>query len=402
MVSEYLDRCFEEVRLGSLPLRNRLIKAATFEGRSPDGIPGEPLIRFHERMGQGGVAMSTLAYCAPEPDGRFQPHALSMEEAIRSALELLVRRVQATGARVAGQLTHCGTFTKNPPNLSRRPLGPSTTLNLLGMTSGMPIACALTIPQIRQRIRSFVRAAGFMKSVGFDAIEIHFGHGYAISQFISPRSNRRKDSYGGPLANRMRFGLEVLEGIRAEVGDDYPLLAKISMSDGIRGGIDYDEGVEVAALLELGGIDAVVCSAGSSSGNPMLLFHGDSLLPGLLEQQRSPAMRLGMRTAAPFLFRRYPFQELYLLDRARRVRDRVQCNLCYVGGATSATSLATLMAEGFDFVQLGRALLYDPDMPHHLRADASYVNACTHCNRCATLIEAPGGIRCELSEAGLR
>jgi 2,4-dienoyl-CoA reductase-like NADH-dependent reductase (Old Yellow Enzyme family) len=211
-------------------------------------------------------------------------------------------------------------------------------------------------------VDTFSAAARFMKSVGFDAIEIHFGHGYAISQFISPKTNRRKDRYGGSLENRMRFALEVLEAVREAVGDDFPLLGKISMSDGVEGGTSYQDSLEIASLLETAGIDLIVCSGGTSSMNPMLLFRGDSLIPGMLEVETNPIMRLGLRLI----------------------------------GVCSSESIRTAMAEGFDFIQLGRGLLFDPDFPKHARAVANYQNGCTHCNRCATLIDAEGGIECVL------
>lgn len=338
--------------------------------------------------------MTTIAYCAAEPDGRIHQNMLYMGEHIREPLNALIGRVHATGAMVSGQLGHCGSFTKNSQLQGRRPLGPSRTINPLGLLHGLGVVNALTRAQIHDRVQAFARAAGFMKSVGFDAIEIHFGHGYAVSQFLSPRANRRSDEYGGALRNRSRFALEVLEVVRNAVGEDYPLLAKISMFDGVAGGISIDESLLFAAELDAAGIDAIVLSGGSSSGNPMLLFHGDSLLPGLLAEEPSALMRLGMRLARPFMFKSYPYRETYFLDAARRVREKVDCALCYVGGVCTARSVGLLMSEGFDFIQLGRALLYDPDLPQHLAGDSVYVNGCDHCNRCASLIEAPGGIRC--------
>jgi 2,4-dienoyl-CoA reductase-like NADH-dependent reductase (Old Yellow Enzyme family) len=389
-----LERCFAPATLGSLRLRNRLIKSATFEGKSRGGVPSPELMRLHERIGEGGVAMTTLAYCASEADGRIHEHMLYMHEGIRPELEQLIARVHATGAKVSGQLGHCGHFSKNREFGGKRPLGPSAGINPLGLTYGLPIAGALSKHQIGERVEAFAGAAGFMKSVGFDAIEIHFGHGYGISQFISPRTNKRTDEYGGSLANRLRFGLEVLAAVRAAVGDDFPLLAKISMMDGVRGGVQVDDAVEIAAALERGGIDAIICSGGTSSMNPMLLFRGDSMLPGLLEQEKNAIMRWGMKLSAKRMFREYPFEENYFFEQASRIRDRVQCAVCYIGGANSNESLRRLMAEGFDFVQLGRPLIYDPDMPRRAQAEAGYVNGCSHCNRCATLIDAPGGILC--------
>jgi 2,4-dienoyl-CoA reductase-like NADH-dependent reductase (Old Yellow Enzyme family) len=396
MTDDALARCFSEAKINGLILRNRLIKAATFEGKSPGGIPSLDLMRLHERIGAGGVAMTTLAYCASEADGRLNENMLYMHEGIRPQLEQLIQRVQRTGARVSGQLGHCGNFSKNRDFKGRRPLGPSRAINSLGIAAGMPFAGALTKSQIAERVASFATAARFMKSVGFDAIEIHFGHGYGISQFISPRTNKRTDEYGGSLENRMRFGLQVLAAVRDAVGDSFPLLGKISMSDGVRGGIGYDDSIEIAALLEKGGLDVIICSGGTSSMNPMLLFRGDSLLEGMIEQEKNPIMRLGLRLVGPKLFRHYEYEEMYFLEQAKRIRQRVSCGVCYIGGVCTSESLRTVMREGFDFIQLGRGLLFDPDLPRHAEANYDYVNGCNHCNRCATLIDAPGGIECVL------
>ena len=233
-----------------------------------------------------------------------------------------------------------------------------------------------------------------MKSVGFDAIEIHFGHGYSISQFISPKTNKRKDEYGGTLENRMRFALEVLAEVRRAVGDDYPLLGKISMTDGVRGGVTYDDAVEIAAMLEAGGLDLIICSGGTSSMNPMLLFRGDSLVPGLVKHEKNPLVKLGIRMSAPFMFKKYPYEEMYFLEHARRIRDRVQCGVCYIGGVCTSDSIRTVMSAGFDFIQLGRALIFDPDFAKNAERRPNYKNGCSHCNQCATLIEAPGGVQC--------
>lgn len=393
-MADPLQTCFSEARINGLSLRNRLIKAATFEGKTPGGEPSDALIRFHERVGQGGVGMTTVAYCAAEADGRIHENMMYMHEGIRPGLERLIRTVQRTGAKVSGQLGHCGSFTKSRELSQKRPLGPSRTINPLGLMYGLGRVDAMTKPQIRERVRTMGTAAEFMKSVGFDAIEIHFGHGYGISQFISPKTNKRKDEYGGTLENRMRFALEVLAEVRRVVGNDYPLLGKISMTDGVPGGVTYEDSVRIAAMLEAGGIDVIVCSGGTSSMNPMLLFRGDSLAPGLIEHEKSPLMKLGIRLAKPFMFKSYPYQETYFIEEAQRIRDRVQCGVCYIGGVCTNESIRRVMESGFDFIQLGRALIFDPDFPKQAQSHANYENGCTHCNQCATLIEAPGGVYC--------
>jgi len=393
-MTDPLDKCFSEAKINRLTLRNRLIKAATFEGKSPGGVPSDALISFHERIGQGGIGMTNIAYCAAEADGRIHQDMMYMHEGIRPELERFIRTVQATGAKVAGQLGHCGAFTKNLEFSGKRPLGPSKGTNALGLAYGLRKIDEMTKLQIRERVEVIGGAAGFMKSVGFDAIEIHFGHGYGISQFISPKTNKRKDEYGGTLENRMRFALEVLSAVRKNVGDDYPLLGKISMTDGVPGGVSYDDSIQIAAMLEAGGIDVIICSGGTSSMNPMLLFRGDSMVPGLIKHEKSRLMKIGIRLAAPLMFKDYPYEEMYFLEHAQRIRDRVQCGVCYIGGVCTNDSIRTVMGAGFDFIQLGRALIFDPDFPKQAQEHPTYKNGCNHCNQCATLIEAPGGIYC--------
>ena len=154
-----IQRCFSEANINGLTLRNRLLKAATFEGKSPDGIPSEGLMRFHERMGQGGVAMTNIGYCAAEADGRIHEHMLYMHEGIRTELETMIARVHATGAKVCGQLGHCGSFTKNQRFEGGKLLGPSRGINPLGIGYGRARITEMTHAQIDERVATFGEAA---------------------------------------------------------------------------------------------------------------------------------------------------------------------------------------------------------------------------------------------------
>lgn len=397
MDTQALNKSFESARLNGLTLRNRFIKAGTFEGKTPAGLPSQELVDFHMRIAEGGVGMTTLAYLAAENNGRLHENAMYMDEYLREPLSRMIAAVQATGAKMSGQLCHAGGFSKNKQMTLRRPKGPSFGINSYGIAAGYPFCSALSVAEIKARVQEIGRAAGFMKLVGFDAIEIHFGHGYGISQFISPKTNKRSDEYGGSLINRMRFPLEVLESVRKAVGDDFPLLGKISMSDGVKGGVSYEEGIEVAGLLDDAGLDCVIPSDGTSSMNPMKLFHGETLLDGMIKEEKNPVMKLGLRVVGPKLFRYYPYEDNYLMPHSLKIRERVKRGaVCYVGGVSNNESVARAMSAGFDFVQLGRGLIYDPDFVRNAQADSNYRNGCTHCNRCATLIESEGGIRCVL------
>jgi len=402
-MGEYLDRAFSPAMLGTLQLKNRVLKAATYEGKTPDGVPGENLKQFHKEIVAGGVAMTTIGYCTTEADGRINDQMMWLHEGVRPQLTGMISELKevAPDVKVSGQMTHCGNFTKiRKLHRLKRPLGASRAFNMLGAPSGVPFAGAMTIRDIDYLVQTYADAASFMKSVGFDAAEIHFGHGYGLSQFISPKTNKRTDTYGGSLQNRMRLPLRVLEAVKTAVGEDFPILGKMNMTDGVRNGVHLPEAIEIAAMLDNGGIDALVCSGGTSPFNPMVYFRGDSLADGLIEQQTNPIARLGLKIIGSTMFKDYPYYENYFLEDAKKIRDRVNCQMVYIGGCTELASLEQVMKEGFDFVQMGRPLIKDPNYVNNARADSNYKNGCIHCNRCASLIEAPGGIYCPLNNEG--
>ena len=399
-MGDYLNRAFSPAKLGKLELKNRIIKAATYEGKTPDGVPGELLLDFHRAVVAGGTAMTTIGYCTTEADGRINDQMMWMHDGIRDKLVYMNGELKKTSpdVKISGQMTHCGNFSKNRKlQRLKRPLGPSRQFNMLGAPSGLPFAGAMTVADIDYLVQTYHDAALLMKETGFDAVEIHFSHGYGISQFISPKTNRRTDDYGGSLANRMRLPLRVLAAVRKAVGDDFPIMGKMGLTDGIKDGLHIEEAIEVAAMLDAGGIDALICSGGTSSFNPMVYFRGETLEKGLIEVEKNPIMKLGLKLIGPKMFRYYPYEELYFLEDAKRVRDRVNCQMIYIGGCTDVASIDKVMREGFDFIQLGRPLIKDPAFVNNAMADRNYKNGCTHCNRCASLIEAPGGVYCPLN-----
>ena len=152
-------------------------------------------------------------------------------------------------------------------------------------------------------------------------------------------------------------------------------------------------------MFDAAGIDALICSGGTSPFNPMVYFRGDSLAKGMIEQQTNIIAKLGLKVIGAKMFRDYPYYENYFLEDAKQIRERVNCQMIYIGGCTELESLEQVMKEGFDFVQLGRPLIKDPNYVRNAMADANYKNGCIHCNRCASLIEAPGGIYCPENRA---
>lgn len=393
-MNEMLRRAFEPARLGGLELRNRFVKAGAYEGMCPGGVPSEALLRHHRAIAEGGVGMTTVAYCAVGPDGRTFPQQMYMREAVVEPLRRITDAVHEAGAKVSLQLGHCGWFSRNTEVSGGRPFGPSPTWNMYGTLVGMPFARGMTEADIRRVIMEFGNAATAALRAGFDALELHMGHGYLLSQFLSPGTNRRTDRWGGSLANRMRLPVEVLREVRRRVGPAVPLLCKTNLRDGFRGGLELDEAVEVARILEAEGADALVLSGGYTSWNPFYLFRGEIPLRQMVEVEHTRLMRAALRCFGPFVMHEYPFRELYFLEDALRVRAAVRMPLAYVGGVVSVEGVERLMREGFDFVVLGRALVADPDFVRRMREGRLRRSRCDACNRCVAEMDRPGGVRC--------
>ena len=196
--------------------------------------------------------MTTIGYCTTEADGRINDQMMWMHEGIRDQLVHMNTELKkaAPDVKISGQMTHCGNFSKNRKlQRLKRPLGPSRQFNMLGRPRHA-LRRRHDDRDIDYLVQTYHDAAQLMKETGFDAAEIHFSHGYGLSQFISPKTNRRTDEYGGSLANRMRLPLRVLEAVRKAVGDDFPILGKMGMTDGVKDGLQIDEAIEVAAMLD--------------------------------------------------------------------------------------------------------------------------------------------------------
>ena len=393
-----LEKLLSPARLGGLELRKRVIKTATFEGMTREGIPTRALMAFHAAMAEGGVALTTVGQCNVSADARNLDNQMYFHSAIRPQLRDLTSAVHEAGAKVSAQLTHCGFFKQNKPIESPHALAPSFHFNKLGAPYGRPFAYPMSRRDIAKVADDYVRTAEMACEVGFDAVELLMGHGYLLSQFISANINKRSDEYGGSLANRMRLPMQIVERIHAALGRDFPVLAKINLDDACRGGIRIDDAVEVAKWLEQAGIDGIVTTAGRSPGNTAFMFRGDTPMPAMIRLQTNPLSKVFLKLFGRFQYVPLPYEEMYLLDMARRIRAAVECAVIYLGGVSTVASLEAAMREGFDFVAMGRALIKDPQMVNRLRrGGGSYRNGCTHCNQCVALIYSPTGVHCVLS-----
>ncbi|AQO97605.1 NADH:flavin oxidoreductase [Mycobacterium tuberculosis] len=373
---------FNPAKLGPLTLRNRVIKAATFEARTPDALVTDDLIEYHRLPAAGGVAMTTVAYCAVSPGGRTGGNQIWMRPHAVPGLRRLTEAIHAEGAAISAQIGHAGPVADARSNQATA-LAPVRFFNPIAMR----FAQKATREDIDDVLAAHAHAARLAVDAGFDAVEIHLGHNYLASAFLSPLLNRRDDEFGGSLQNRAKVARGLVMAVRRAVRQQVAVTAKLNMTDGIRGGITVDEALTTARWLQDdGGLDAIELTAGSSLVNPMYLFRGDAPVKEFAAAFKPP-LRWGIRMTGHRFFREYPYRDAYLLREARLFRAELTIPLILLGGITNRTTMDLAMAERFEFVAMARALLAEPDLVNRIAAEGSQVrSACTHCNQCMATI----------------
>lgn len=369
-------------KLGPITLRNRIIKSATFEARTPGALVSDDLIEYHRLPAAGGVGMTTVAYCAVSQGGRTEGNGIWMRPEAIPGFQKLTEAIHAEGAAVSAQIGHAGPVANARSNKATA-LAPVRFFNPIGMR----FAKKANRDDIDTVIADHANAAKLAVEAGFDAVEVHLGHNYLASSFLSPLINRRNDEFGGSLENRAKVARGMALAVKRAVGDQIAVTAKLNMSDGVRGGISVDEAITTARWLQDdGALDAIELTAGSSLVNPMYLFRGDAPLKEFAGAFKPP-LSWGMRMTGTKFLREYPYREAYLLREAKQFRAELTMPLILLGGITNRETMDLAMAEGFQFVAMGRALLAEPDLINRIARDGAGVrSACTHCNRCMPTI----------------
>ncbi len=373
-----MSELFTPYQLGPVTLRNRVVRSAAFESMGENFGPSKQLKDYHVAVARGGVGMTTVAYAAVCRSGLSFRKQLWLRPEIVPALRDLTDAVHREGAAVGLQIGHCGNMT-HFTTAGQIPIGASTGFNLYAYT---PVR-GMRKSEIVQVAKDFGRAVHTAADAGFDSIEMHAGHGYLISQFLSPYTNHRRDEYGGSLENRMRFMRMCLEEVmEAAAQRNRAVLVKHNMYDGFSSGIQIPESLEIAKVIESYGVNGIVLSAGFVSKAPMAVMRG--LIPLYTMSHYSPLwLRYFIRWCGPYMIKQFPFEECYFLEDAKKFRAALKGPLVYVGGLVSREGIDRALDAGFDLVQMARALVNDPAFVNKLReGDASTRSECDHRNYC--------------------
>lgn len=377
-----MHQAFSPLSLGPLQLKNRFVRAAAFEGMCFGGNVSDELIAYHRAVAKGGTALTTVAYAAVSVHGRSFTHQLWMRPEILADLRRLTNAVHQEGGKISIQLGHCGDMAKFS-TVGQRSWAPCGGFNLYSLS----LRKKMTHHMIQEVVDDFGKAVSLAADAGFDAVEIHAGHGYLISQFLSPYTNHRRDDYGGSLINRMRFGLEVIDRVMQVAGErGIAVIVKINMRDGFSGGMEKDESLLFARELEIRGVQAIILSGGFVSRSPMYVMRGNMPISTLSAHAGSKLLGLMIRLFGQWMIGNLPFRPLYFLEDALYFRQQLTLPLIYVGGVQTAQHIQDVMVNGFDGVAMARTLIEDPAFVQQLSQNMHYASPCDACNHCVAMI----------------
>ena len=375
-----MSEIFTPYKLGPIELRNRTIRSAAFEGMGRNNGPTEELFNYHRAVAKGGIGMTTVAYAAVCRSGISFDSQLWMREEIVPELKRLTDAVHAEGAKASIQLGHCGNMTHRR-TCGQMPIGASSGFNLYSPTFHRK----MNQKDIDEVVKAYGDAVRLAMKAGFDAVEIHAGHGYLISQFLSPYTNHRHDRYGGSLDNRMNFMRECIREVVKAADGKIAVTAKLNTRDGFKGGQEVDELIEVAKELRRLGVDAITLSGGFVSRAPQYVMRGE--FPTKAIAHYLPASQwwlkiclyIGSWAVCPTV----TFKHLFFMEDALKFKAAMpDYPFIYVGGVTTGEDARKVLENGFPLFQMGRAVLEDTDFVNKLKADENYCSGCEHSNFC--------------------
>ena len=389
------NKLFTPFQLGPITLRNRIIRSAAFENMARGNAPTQQLQDYHVSVARGGVGMTTVAYCAVDLSGVSFDGQLYVRPEIIPDMKKMTDAIHAEGAKASIQLGHCGNMT-HFYTCHCMPVSADTWFNLYSPT----IHRRLKVAEIKNLVKKFGKAVDWARECGFDCVEIHAGHAYLLSQFLSPRTNHRHDEYGGSFENRARFMNEVLDEVMEHAGKDIAVVVKTNMWDDCWHGVSIEEGIKVAKEIAKHNVHGIVLSGGTVSRSPMTILGGAMPYKTLAHYMKMSSFwwlkaALNIPGVAAVMTPTVPFKELYFMEKAKlfqkalaedllpsKGRSGGAPTLIYVGGVQSGDNCQQIMDEGFELFQIAHVLIKDPDFVKHVQENPHYHAGCKRSNYC--------------------
>lgn len=344
---------FSPFTVGGLRLKNRILMAAMGNNFShPQGTVSDRAIAYYAERARGGAGLIITEASPVSLSGRHRGRGLcAYDDSFLPGLRRLANAVHAQGSAMALQLHHAGRLA-DPEISGSSLLAPSPIPRGPGWSSPKE----MNLEEIQEVVHQFGSAARRAKEAGFDAVEVHAAHGYLIHQFLSPRTNRRKDAYGGNSEKRLRFALEVLQRVRHEVGETFPVLFRLSAKEFIENGYNLEEALDWAVELERAGSSALHVSGGTTES----LLGSAHVIPPMV------------------------FPEAYHVPLAAAIKRKIRIPVIAVGRLNTPEIAERVLNEGLtDLVAAGRAFLCDPHWPlKAAQGEKDRIRPCVACNHC--------------------
>lgn len=348
------DAAFKPTQFMGLNLKNSFIRSATVEGMAgPDGNLSDNLKLLYQKLAAGGVGLISAGACFPDNQwmNAIKGALVLNDQSNLAVWEKMVRAVHGHGALISLQIA------------------PFIFLDgkLAGPSSYQEGVQVIEKDQIERLVSLYVRTAKLARQIGMDAIQIHGGHGYGLSQFLSPFFNRRTDAYGGSYENRIRIFVEIRRALADAVGADFPVWIKMNCFDGVPGGLTPDFAAKYGPLLAQAGYGAIEVTGGAMSGS-----HNSR---GPLDQKQ--------------------WFEGYYLDGARKIKAATDLPVCAVGGIRTLEMVDAILSGGIaDMISLSRPLIWEPDLINRWASGDHAPARCISCNGCYGLVEKGKGLSC--------
>jgi 2,4-dienoyl-CoA reductase-like NADH-dependent reductase (Old Yellow Enzyme family) len=359
-----MSQLFESAAIGSMALRNRFVRSATWEAMAAkDGAVTPRLVDLIADLAKGGVGLIISGHAYVRPEGQAGIAQLGChKDKLIPGLRQMAAAAHDHGAKILLQLAHAGYFA--PPALTERPpFAVSAAVRLDDVSRR-----ELSMTDIHDLVQAFAEAALRAEAAGFDGVQLHTAHGYLLNQFLSPLFNRRKDEYGGSLRNRARVHREILTAMRQALGNDFPILIKINGRDFASGGLELEDSLLAAALMEKAGVDAIELSS------------------GMTKHSTFGSARSGISSQA---------KEAYNQEEAKVFKRRLKTPLILVGGIRSLPVAERLVKEGgCDFIAMSRPFIREPDLVNRWQSGDRRKAACTSDNLCFGPARSGEGLYC--------
>jgi len=350
-----VKKLFEPIKIGKLELKSRIIMAAMVSNFSTkDGFVTDQLKSYHANIARGGCALNVTEASYVSLEGKRIMYGLgACDDKLIPGLRGLADSVHAEGGKIALQIFHGGRECSSEIT-ELQPIGPSSLISRFrAITKKIEMPRAMSLEDVEAMVSKFGDAGRRARDAGFDAVEIHAAHGYLITQFLSPYSNKRTDRYGGDVVGRSTFLLEIIREIKKKAGADFPVIVKLNINDYVEGGITPEEAKVTAQLVAKEGADAIIASVGLHESRPYMMI---------------PPMSI---------------PDFTNIDYASMIKGLVNIPVAAIGRIIEPVRAAKVIEERkADLVALGRALLSDPEWPKKaLEGRFDDIRECIGCNQ---------------------